>query len=130
MSTLTEWFLCTEKDGYQLKLPKLAILGWHCLAWALSQPDCQILKNLKTIWAIKLIFCFHWSYKNMLFWVMPQNTLAQSVCRIFYFCFYLLIIIPGIHCYIVFVGSAICKLVLKLTMVIPRRVIQLESCIN
>ena len=53
-----------------------------------------------------------------------------SVWRIFYFYFYLLILIPGIHCYIVFVGSAICELVLKLTMVTTRRVIQLESCIN
>ena len=26
----------------------------------------------------------------------------------------------GIHCYIVFVGSAICELVMKLTMVTPR----------
>ena len=35
-----------------------------------------------------------------------------------------------IHCYTVFVASAICELVLKLTMVTPRTVIQLESCIN
>ena len=42
----------------------------------------------------------------------------------------LLILMPGVHCYIVFVGSAICELVLKLTMMTPRRVIQLESCIN
>ena len=32
VSTLIEWFLCTESYGYLLKLPKLAILGWHCLA--------------------------------------------------------------------------------------------------
>ena len=99
-----------------------------------SQPtrlsDILNLQNLETIWGIKLTFCFHWSYKNMLFWVMPQNTLGQSVCRIFYFYLYLLILIPGIHCYIVFVRSAICQLVLKLTMMTPRRVIQLESCIN
>ena len=44
--------------------------------------------------------------------------------------FDLLILIPGVHCYIVFVGSAICELVLKLTMMTPRRVIHLESCIN
>ena len=93
-------------------------------------PDFLNLKNLKTQWGIKLIFCFRWSYKNMLFWVMSQNTLGQSVWRIFYFYFYLLILILGIHCYIVFVGSAICELVLKLTMMTTRRVIQLESCIN
>ena len=87
-------------------------------------------KNLKTIWGIKLIFYFHWNYKNILFWVILQNTLERSVCRIFYFYFDLLILIPGIHCYIVFVVSGICELVLKLTMVTPRRVIPLDSCIN
>ena len=92
--------------------------------------DILNLKNLKTVWGIKLIFCFHWSYKNVLFWVMPQNTLGQLVRKIFYFYFDLLILILGVYCYIVFVGSAICELVLKLTMVTPRRVIQLESCIN
>ena len=55
-----------------------------------SQPtrlsDVLNLKNVKTIWGIKLIFCLHWSYKNIiLFWFMPGNTLGQSVCRIFYF---------------------------------------------
>ena len=88
------------------------------------------LKNLKTVWGIKLIFCFHWSYKNMLFWLMPQNTLGQSVCKVFYYYFDLSILIPGVHCYILFVGSGICELVLKLNMVTPWRVIQLESCIN
>ena len=39
--------------------------------------------------------------------------------------FDLLILIPGVHWYIVLVGPAICELVLKLTMVTPRRVIQL-----
>ena len=33
-----------------------------------SQPtrlsDVLNLKNLKTIWGIKLVFCFHWSYKR------------------------------------------------------------------
>ena len=44
--------------------------------------------------------------------------------------FYLLIVMLGIHCYIVFVGSAICELGLKQTIMTPRRLIQLESCIN
>ena len=44
VSTLIEIFLCTESDGYPLKLPKFAILGWHRLAQAHGQPDCQILK--------------------------------------------------------------------------------------
>ena len=66
----------------------------------------------------------------MLFWVMLQNTLGQSVCKIFYFYFDLLILIPVVHSYIVFAGSAMCELVLMLTMVTPRRRIQLEPCIN
>ena len=44
--------------------------------------------------------------------------------------FDLLILIHGVHCYIVFVGSAIYELVSKLTMMTPRRVNQLESWIN
>ena len=74
-----------------------------------SQPtrlsDVLNLKNVKTIWGIKLIFCFYWSYKNIiLFWVMLENTLDQSVCRIFYFRFvWLVILIPRVHCYIVIV---------------------------
>ena len=32
LSRLIEWYLYTESDGYPLKLPKFAILGWHCLA--------------------------------------------------------------------------------------------------
>ena len=42
----------------------------------------------------------------------------------------LLILIPGVHYYVVFVGSPTCELVLKLTMTTPWRVIQLESSIN
>ena len=45
--------------------------------------------------------------------------------------FFLLILIPGTHCYIVFVGSAMFELVLNwFTMMTPKRVIQLESCIH
>ena len=52
--------------GYPLNLPTFAILGRHCETS--YQPtrlsDVLNLKNLKTIWGIKLIFCFHWSYKK------------------------------------------------------------------
>ena len=106
VSTLIERFLCTESDGYPLKLPKFAILGWHCLAQAHGQPDCQILKY-------QVDFLLPLKLHLLLFSVLPQNTLGQSVCRIFYFYFYLLILIPGIHCNIVFFGSAICELVLN-----------------
>ena len=76
-----------------------------------SQPtrlsDVLNLKNLKTIWGIKLIFCFHWSYKNMLFWVMLETTLGQSVCRSFYFWLIWLVNVnaggPLLHCTYFFV---------------------------
>ena len=48
--------------------------------------DVLDLKNLKTIWGIKLIFASIEGTKNViLFWVMLDNTLGQSVYRIFYF---------------------------------------------
>ena len=71
--------------GYPLKLSKFAILDW-CLYLNRFSADVLNLEILKTIWGIKLIFCFRWSHKNvMLFWVILQNTLGQSICRIFYF---------------------------------------------
>ena len=121
-----EWWLSTEATK----------IGWFGLVLSgigsrpTRLPDILNLKNWKTIWDVKLIFCFHWSYKNMLFKVMPQNTLGQSVCRILYFYFDLVILLLGVHCYILFVGWAICELVLKLTMVTRRSVIELEFCIN
>ena len=121
-----EWWISNEAT--KISYFRLALSSIGPQPTRLS--DILNLKNLKTMWGIKLNFCFHWSYKNMLFWAMLQNTLSQSVCMIFYFYFDLLILIPGVHCYIVFVGSAICELVLKITMVTPRRVILLESCIN
>ena len=48
--------------------------------------DVLNLKNLKTIWGIKLIFASTEGTKNViLFWIMLDNTLGQSVYRIFYF---------------------------------------------
>ena len=77
-----KWYLYTESDGYPLKLPKFAILDCHCLA------DVLNLKNLKTIWGIKLIFaCIEGTKNVILFWIMLDNTLGQSVYRIFYFWF-------------------------------------------
>ena len=48
--------------------------------------DVLNLKNLKTIWGIKLIFASIKGTKNViLFWVMLDNILGQSVYRIFFF---------------------------------------------
>ena len=88
LSRLIEWYLYTGSDGYPLKLPKFAVLGCHCLAYKLSANQivrCFKLKILKTIWGIKFIFPSIEATKNILFWVMPENTLGQSVCRIVYF---------------------------------------------
>ena len=65
--------------------------------------DVWNLKNLKTIWGIKLIFASIEGTKNViLFWVMLDNILGQSVYRIFFFdLFDFLILISGIHCYVV-----------------------------
>ena len=75
-----EWWISIEAT--KICYFGLALSGIGSQSTRLS--DVLNLKNLKTIWGIKLIFCFHWSYKNMLFWVMLQNTLGQSVCKIFY----------------------------------------------
>ena len=66
------------------------LLFWLALSGIGSQPsrlsDVLNLKNLKAIWGFKLIFASIEATKNIvLFWVMPENTLGQSVCRIFYF---------------------------------------------
>ena len=74
-----------------------------------SQPtrlsDILNLKNLKTIWGMKLIFCFHLSNKKIiLFGLCFKIFLATQFAGFFTFdLFDLLILIPGVHCYIVHV---------------------------
>ena len=85
-----EWFLCTESDGYPLKLPKFAILGWAGIFWHRLSTNqivrCFKLKKLKSYVRYQADFLLFEATKNiMLFWVMPQNNLGQSVCRFFYF---------------------------------------------
>ena len=70
-----------------------------------SQPtrlsDALNLKNLKAIWDINLMFCFHWNYKKY------HTILANPFAGFFTFdLFDLLILIPGVHCYIVLVSNA------------------------
>ena len=53
----------------------------------------------------KFIFCFDWSYKNiLLFWVMTQKKLLTNQFAVFstFDLFDLLILIPRVHCSIVF----------------------------
>ena len=74
-----------------------------------SQPtrlsDVLNLKNLKTIWGIKLIFCFHWSYKKdqTIFGYAGKYSWPISLQIFTFDLFGLLILIPGIYCYIALV---------------------------
>ena len=45
------------------------------------------LKNSKTIWGTKSIFCYYWSYEKFhaILGYGPKKLFAESVCRIFYF---------------------------------------------
>ena len=72
-----------------------------------SQPtrlsDVLNLKNLKTVWGIKFFFFSSIEVtKNTLFWVVPESSLGQSVCRIFYFWLVWLVDLntggPLLHC--------------------------------
>ena len=60
--------------------------------------DVLNLKNLKTMWGIKLIFCFHWSYKKYhailgytakyswpIIWLVNHNTWGPFLHLICYF---------------------------------------------
>ena len=72
--------------------------------------------NLKILEVSNWFFAFTEATKNvMLFWVMPQNNLGQSVCRIFYFWLVWLVNLntwgPMLHCTCFFcIQSLISKL--------------------
>ena len=89
LSRLAEWFLCTESDGYPLKLPIFAISGWHCLKKALCQPDFRYFKLKKLEPCMRYQVDFLLSLKLQKIWcyfeLWFQKTLGQSVCRISYF---------------------------------------------
>ena len=91
-------------DTARNKWLKKALLALSAIG---SQPtslsDVLNLKNLKTIWGVKLIFASTEGTKNIiLFWVILENTLGQSVCRIFYFWLVWLVNLnsggPLLHC--------------------------------
>ena len=58
---------------YPLKLQKYTTLAWHCYIEIDEIVRCLKLQKPKTIWSMNLILCFHWSQKNMLFWVMTSK---------------------------------------------------------
>ena len=73
-----------------------------------SQPikllDALNLKDSKNIWGIKLIFCFYWSYKtyHAILGYDPKILSANQFAGYFTFdLFDLLILLTGVHCYII-----------------------------
>ena len=73
--------------------------------------DILNLKNSKTIWGTKLIFCYLWSYTkyHAILGYDPQKILANQFPGFFTFdLFDLLIWIQGVHCYIVLVLLVLC----------------------
>ena len=105
---------------------------WHRLS-ANQIVRCFELKKLKNCMRYQVDFLLPLKLQKISYYfgLCWKILLANQFAGFFTFdLFDLLILIPGVHCYIVFVGSAICELVLKLTMMTPTRVIQLESCIN
>ena len=91
------------------------LLFWAGIVWhRLSANQNVRCFKLKKTW--KLYEVSRWFFasieaaKNIiLFWVMPESTLGQSVCRIFSFdLFDLLILIPEVYCYIVLVKKRVC----------------------
>ena len=131
----TDWmiFVCWE---WQISIEATKICDFGLTLSDIGSPatrfsDILDLKSLKTIWGIKLMFWFRWSYKKYAIELCCKILLSNQFAGFFTFdLFDLLILIPGVHCYIVFISLAVCEFVLKIIMMTPRRVIQLESCIN
>ena len=90
------------------------------------------LKKLKNYMKYQVDFLLPLKLQKICYFGLFLKILLANQFRGFFTfdLFDLLILIPGVQCHIVFVGSAIRKLVLKLTMMAPRSVILLESCIN
>ena len=72
--------------------------------------DVLNLKNMKTVWGDKSIFCFHWSYKKYaILDYDPTILLANQFAGFFTFdLFELLILIPVVYCCIVLVHLGTC----------------------
>ena len=106
-----EWFCWFFACSYfesciSIEATKVCYIGL-ALSGIGSQPnrlsDVLNLKNLKTIWGIKLIYCFHWNYKKY-HAILGYAAKYFWPIRFFPFdLFDLLILIPGVHCYIVLV---------------------------
>ena len=107
------WWLCwffafsyLHVARYKIKLQKYAIFGWYC-----RLSDFLNLKNSKTIWDVTLIFYMvrqPLKLQNhfIQFWVIlgSQILLVNQFAGFFTFDLIdLLILIPGIHCYVVLV---------------------------
>ena len=98
-----------------------------------SQPTrLSDVVNLKNYMRYQVDFLLPLKLQKICYFGLCHKILLVNQFAVFFTfdLFDLLILIPGVHCYIVFIGSAMRELVLKPTMMTPRRVIQLDSCIN
>ena len=63
----SNWIFVYWESWISIEATKICYFGL-ALSGIGSQPtrlsDLSNLKNLKTVWGIKLIFCFHWNYKK------------------------------------------------------------------
>ena len=106
------WFFCMQLFSscwIFIEATKLCYFGM-ALSCIGSQPvilsDILNLKNSETMWVIKLIFCFHWSYKKHYAILGYDPKKLKKLLVIFFAGFFtfdlfdLLIVISGVHCYI------------------------------
>ena len=96
------WEWCISIEATKICYFGLALSGIGSQPTTLS--DVLNLKNLKTIWGIRLIFCFHWSYKkyHTILGHARKYSWPNQFAGFFTFdLFNLLILMQGVHCYIV-----------------------------
>ena len=104
-----EWFWYTKSDGYPLKLPKFAILGWAGIFWHRLSTNqivrCFKLKKRKSNMRYQADFLLPLKlHKICYFGLCRKILLANQFAGFFTFdLFDMLMLILGIHCYIVFV---------------------------
>ena len=104
----TEWFLCAENDGYPLKLPKFANLGWTGIFWHRLSTNqiarCFKLEKFKSYMRYQVDFLLPLKLQKIscYFGLCRKILLANQFCRIFYFWLVWYVILntggPLLHC--------------------------------
>ena len=97
-----EWFgwlfACSYQHFVRYSLKLQNMFFWVDIVSIGSQPirlsNVLCLINLKTMWGVRLVFCFHWSYKTYaILGCDPKILLANQFAECFTFGF-LIIIMP------------------------------------